>query len=104
MFRRSVARVEDDRVDDGDDAAFGLREREVSEAADDASDDALIRKVGASVLRRGDGAGAVDDELHRDATLEVRVVAEAVLVAETEAAEVLANDALDDLRREAAVD
>ena len=39
-----------------------------------------------------------------DAALEVRVVAQAVLVAEAEATEVLANDALDDLGREAAVD
>ena len=32
----SVAGVEHDRVDDRDDAAFGLRERQVAEAADDA--------------------------------------------------------------------
>src|SRR5262249_27828623 len=41
---------------------------------------------------------------HRNATLEVRVVAEAVLVAQAEATEVLAHDALDDLGREAAAD
>src|SRR6185436_8856698 len=91
-------------IHDRDDAALGLREREVLEPSDHAGDHALIGEVGAAVLGHGDGAAAVDDELHRDATLEVRVGAEAVLVAETEAAEVLANDALDDLGREAPVD
>jgi len=38
-----------------------------------------------------------------NAALEVRVRTEPVLVAETETTEVLANDALDDLRREATV-
>ena len=101
---RSVARVENDRVDDRDDAAFGLRERQIAEAANDATDHALIRKVRASIGGRRNRAGAIDDELHRDATLEVRVRAQTVLVAETEATEVLTNDALDDLRREATVD
>ena len=45
---------------------------------------------------------AADDEAHRHAALQVGVVAQPVLVAEPEAAEVLAHDALDDLGREAA--
>src|SRR6478735_238184 len=64
----SVARVEDDRVDDGDDTAFGLREAQVAEAADDAANDALVRELGAAVLRGGDRARTVDDELHADTT------------------------------------
>ena len=39
-----------------------------------------------------------------DATLEGRVVAKSVFVAEAEATEVLTNDALDDFRRETTVD
>src|SRR5262249_12388267 len=59
----------------------------------------------ASTVRRlRDRAAAVDRELDRHAALQGRVVAQPVLVAEAKAAEVLADDALDDLGRESAVD
>src|ERR1019366_8143812 len=101
---RSIARVEDDRVDDRDHAAFGLREREVSEAANDALHHALVRQVAPAVGCHRHRTASVDDELHGDATLQVRVRSHSVLVAEPETTEVLTNDALDDLRRQTTVD
>ena len=88
-----VAWVEDDRVRNRYDAAFGLREREIVEPSNDETNDALIRDVRATVACTGDSSGAVDDEANCHATLEVRVRAQTVLVAETEATEVLTNDA-----------
>src|SRR5580692_4424892 len=102
--RVSVARVEHDRVDDRDHAAFGLGERQVAEPAHDALRDAGVGDVAPAIGRHRNGATAIDHELHRHATLQVRIVAEPVLVAEAETSEVLADDALDDLGRQAAVD
>src|SRR5690606_16083399 len=47
-----------------------------------------------------DGAVATDHEARCDAAFEVRVAAEALLVAHAETAVVLTHDALDDLRRQ----
>src|SRR5580658_5382786 len=92
LLRALLARVEHDRVDDRDHAALGLRARQIAEPTHDALNDALIRQIAAAVGRQGDRAAPVDDELHRDAPLEVGVVAHPVLVAEPEPTEVLADD------------
>src|SRR6185295_10740124 len=99
----AFARREDDRVGDRRDAAVRRGERERREAADDALRDRLVGEIRARIACDIDAAVTTDDELRDDATLEARVVAEATLVAEAEATEVLANDSLDDLGRDAAV-
>src|SRR5690348_523072 len=73
------------------------------EASHDALRDFLVRHVGSAVLCHSDGAVACDDEPRDDASGESRIFAEGRLVAETEPTEVLANDALDDLRRNRSV-
>ena len=98
---RRSARLQHDRILHRDDAALGLGEAQPVEGVHDAVHDARIRKVRAAVGHVRHRPVAADDETDRDAALEVRVAPEPLLVAETEAAEVLADDALDDLRRAA---
>src|SRR5262249_40363331 len=88
---------EDDRIADRDDAAFGLRKAQSVERAEDAADDLRVRKVRASVLYRGDGAVATDEEAHGHAPGEARVVEKGILIAAPKAPEVRADDALDNL-------
>src|SRR5512132_1806942 len=101
---RSAAGSEHDRVGDRDSAAFGLRERKPVERADRPRHDAAVRHVRPAVLHLRHRAIVTDDEAHGDAALEVRAVAQTVLVTEAEATEVLANDTLNDLGRETTAD
>src|SRR5262249_23043250 len=94
--------AEHDGVGDRDDAAFGLRERQPVERTHHARHHAAVRHVRAAVADVRDRAVAADDEPDGDAPRQVGVIAQAVLVAEAEAAEVLPDDALDALRREPA--
>src|ERR1019366_2772686 len=57
-MRRSVARVEQDGIDDRHHPALGLRERQVAEAAHDALHDARIRDVAPTVGGHAYGAAA----------------------------------------------
>src|SRR5262249_55800387 len=102
--RPSSVGVEDERVDDRDHAPFGLRERQVHEAARDTLHDAVVRQVRPAVLSHLNAPIARDDELDRDAALQRRIAAQSVLVPHAEPTEVLAHDPLDDLGRKAAVD
>src|SRR5262249_20248856 len=97
-----IARREHDRVDDGHDAPFGHREGQAGERAHDARDNTGVGHIRAAVGHRCRAALPVDHEANTDAALQVGVVAQTVLVAEAEASEVLAHDALDHLGREAA--
>src|SRR5262245_42797591 len=99
-----VAGREHDRVDDRHDAAFGLRKRQAVVRANHALHDAGIREGGTAVAHIGHRAVSTNYETNRDASLQVRIVAQAVLVAETESSVVLANDALNDLGRKPTVD
>src|SRR5262249_32314117 len=88
--------AEHDGVGHGHDAALGLREGQAVEGTDHARHHAAVRHVRSAVADVGHRTIAADDEADRDAPLEVRVVAQPVLVAEAETREVLADDALDD--------
>src|SRR5262249_46262829 len=90
------------RVDHGHDAAFGLRERETVVRADHAAHHTAIRKGRATVRHVRHRAVAADDEAHRHRAFEVRVSRDTLLVVHTETAVALANDTLNDFRREAA--
>src|SRR5689334_9956987 len=74
----SVARREHDRVNDGHDAAFRLREGQTVVGPNHALHDRGIRQVRTTVADVRHRAIATDDEAHRNATLEVRVVPETV--------------------------
>src|SRR5262249_24995798 len=79
-------------------------EREIGEGAGDAGDDFGVGEIGA-VVRRSDGAAVAGDvEARRNAAGEKGVRKEAAFVAEAEAAEVFADDALDRFGRDAAGD
>ena len=101
-LRASTAGREHDRVSDRHDAAFGLGKRQAVVCLEDALDDGGIGEIGIAVAHVRDGAVAPDHEPHGHASLERGVASKAVLVAEAEAAVVLANDALDHLARQPA--
>src|SRR5688572_30126790 len=94
----SAARRKRDRVADSDDTALGRGEAQPVEGTDHARDDAAVRQVTPAVAHVADAAVATDHEARRDATFEVRILHQALLVAHTEAPEVLAYRALDDFR------
>src|SRR5689334_9900248 len=82
--------AEDDGVDHRDLAALRLRKREIREPAHDTAHDGFIGQVGSAVVCRCDASVLVDREFDSDASLQVRILAQAVLVAESKATEVLA--------------
>src|SRR6478735_5398030 len=94
------ARREHDGVNHRDDAAFGLREAQPIEGRHYAAHHAAVRQIRTAVGSVGDCAVATDDETSGNATFEIRIPAEALLVAHTETTVILTNDTLDDFGRQ----
>src|SRR6185503_77418 len=99
-FAAGSSRRQLDRIDDGDDAAFGRRKFELRESAQHALSNGGVRKVRTAIGHAAHLAISSDHEAHYHPSRELVVAPEPLLIALAKHIEVLAHHALNHLGRQ----